>query len=446
MKRIGSVVLVLAAVSSAVAGRSEDADLEKKARSFVEALRDGRFEEAAGTFDETMRGAMPADRLRATFRGLERNVGSLAAIESVRVDNVAGFRTGFVTCRFERMRLDVKIVFDSEGRITGLWFVPPPAAAPKTPDPETSDAFSETEVEIGVDPWVLPGTLTVPKGAGPFPAAVLVHGSGPHDRDETIGPNRPFRDLAHGLSARGVAVLRYEKRTRHYASELAALGTITVDEETADDAVAAVRRLMEVDRVDPRRIVVVGHSLGGFVAPRIAERAPSVAGLVILAANTRPIATLLVEQVEYLVSLDGEVTEAEKSQLAKMRAIAARIQDPELDPETPAAELAGAPGAYWIDLRAHDPVAAAREFEGPMLILQGERDYQVTLEDFRGWKEGLAGRDGVTFRSYPALNHLFVAGEGKPRPAEYQKAGRVAPEVIEDIARWIDQSVRGDAR
>ena len=102
--------------------------------------------------------------------------------------------------------------------------------------------------------------------------------------------------------------------------------------------------------------------------------------------------------------------------------------------------IAGAPAAYWLDLRNYDPAASARDIDRPMLILQGERDYQVTMVDFKRWQEVLSGRKSVTFRSYPALNHFFMAGTGPSLPAEYQKPGHVAEEVVRDIAEWITKS------
>lgn len=97
----------------------------------------------------------------------------------------------------------------------------------------------------------------------------------------------------------------------------------------------------------------------------------------------------------------------------------------------------GASKAYWDDLMAYNPVETAKSLEVPMLILQGERDYQVTMEDFGIWKEALEGKDGVQLKSFPALNHLFIPGEGKSGPAEYQSPGNVDPAVIEVIATWL---------
>lgn len=275
----------------------------------------------------------------------------------------------------------------------------------------------------------------MPSGAGPFPAVVLVHGSGPNDRDETIGPNKPFKDLAWGLATRGIAVLRYEKRTKQCPTQMiASMATLTVNEETVNDALVAAEYLRSVRGVAPNRVFILGHSLGGTVAPRIAARDPRLAGIILLAASNRNLADLMLAQNEYLASLDGTVTPDEARTLDELRQQVERVKA--LDFKEGEVIL-GAAKAYWADILGYDPVATARALTIPMLILQGERDYQVTLADFAAWQAGLAGRAGVAFKSYPSLNHLFMTGSGQPNPAEYDVAGNVAREVVDDIAAWI---------
>jgi dienelactone hydrolase len=292
------------------------------------------------------------------------------------------------------------------------------------------DSFREREVTVGDGQWKLPGTLTVPAGQGPFPGIVLVHGSGPNDRDETVGGTKVFKDLAEGLASRGVVVLRYEKRTRQYSAAMAGLGNFTVEQETEEDAIKAAALLRAQPEVNPKRVFVLGHSLGGYVAPRIAEQDGKLAGLVVLAANVRPMEDLIVEQAEYLgVTADN---------LKTAKAVAAKVKSLEPgDEDSP--PVLGVPVAYWLDLKGYDPVALAKKLALPMLILQGERDFQVSMKDFALWKAAVGGSKGVTMRSYPALNHLFVAGEGKGTEAEYRKPGHVAPEVIDDIAKFVSQ-------
>src|SRR5262249_56452192 len=160
-------------------------------------------------------------------------------------------------------------------------------------------AFSETEVQIGKAPLLLPGTLSLPRGRERVPAVVLVHGSGSHDRNEAIGPNRPFQDLAQGLASRGIASLRYEKRTKVYPERFAAAHRFTVREETMEDAAAAVALMLGRAEVDAGRGVLGGHSLGGTLAPRLALEEPRIAAIIILAGATPPSPDPLVQQIEY---------------------------------------------------------------------------------------------------------------------------------------------------
>jgi dienelactone hydrolase len=287
-------------------------------------------------------------------------------------------------------------------------------------------------VKVGDAPWVLPGTLSLPAGKGPFPGVVLVHGSGPQDRDETVGGTKVFRDLAWGLASQGIAVLRYEKRAKVHGDKVGS-APVTVKDEIVDDAVAAVKVLRLQKGVDPRRIVVLGHSQGGGMVPRIAAADGKLAGVISLAGSTRPTQDLIDDQLDYLVA-NGASTEAD---VAALRAEAQKIRA--LDPaKTPPAErIMGAPPAYWLDLRAYDPGATAARNAIPILVLQGGRDYQVTGKDLDGWKKGLEGASFARFHTFPKANHLFVFGEGKSLPAEYQKAGNVAGEVVELIAKWV---------
>jgi dienelactone hydrolase len=268
---------------------------------------------------------------------------------------------------------------------------------------------------------------------------VLVHGSGPNDRDETVGANKPFRDLAWGLATKGVAVLRYEKRTREHADKFKAevLAQLTVKEETIDDAMSAVTQLRAADGLDPRRIFVLGHSLGGMVAPRIGQADPKLAGLIILAGANRPLEDLMVEQTRYLLSLNGNPSAEAQVKLDKLIVEAAKVKSlTEADASSPAL-LLHAPAAYWLDLREHDPLAIVKGLKQPLLILQGGRDYQVTEVDFNRWNEALGAQPNVTFKRYPKLNHLFMAGEGKSTPDEYEEPGHVAEAVVTDLAEWL---------
>jgi dienelactone hydrolase len=408
-------------------------DREEHARAFITTLAKEDFKAAAKDFDEEMVRALPPESLAKFWKDHTEKAGTFKSQGAVKHSKVAKYDVVVVTCEFDKMAFDVRVVYDADGKIGGFFVdLGPPSYAKK-------DAFRETEVTVKTGEWSLPGTLTIPKGDGPFPAVVLLHGSGPLDRDSTIGPNKVFRDLAWGLASQGIAVLRYQKRTKAMQGKVEkAPDAFTLKEETIDDAVTAVELLSKQKEIDKKRIFLVGHSLGAFAAPRVAQAAPDVAGLVLLAANSRPLEDLILEQITYVLALQKAPEDEQKKALDALKKQVERVKDPKLSPDTPPSELPfGAPAAYWLDLRKYDPTNTAAKLKHPMLILQGERDYQVTMVDFDGWKKTLAERKNVRLKSYPNLNHLFMVGEGKAKPAEYEKPGHIAPEVIDDIAEWI---------
>jgi hypothetical protein len=416
------------------------ADLITLATSFVDSLAKEDYASAFKMFDTTMARAMPPEKLRETWKTLLTQVGTFKRQAGNRTEKSGQFDIVYVTCEFEQATLDIKVVFNSAKEVSGLWFVPhQTVTAYQAPAYAKLNAFREQEVMVGSGDLALPGTLSIPKGTGPFPALVLVHGSGPNDRDETVEANKPFRDLAWGLASQGIAVLRYEKRTKAHPEQFVATkDSLTVKEEVINDALAAVALLRKTKDIDPQRVFVLGHSLGGTLAPRIGKADAQIAGFVILAGATRPLEDLMLYQVTYLASLDSNRSESDKADIEQVRQAVERIKDPNLaSTAKPDEMLLGAPISYWLDLRGYKPAEMAAELKQPMLILQGERDYQVPLEEFEGWKQALSSRANVEFKLYPKLNHLFIAGEGSGSPTEYQTPGHVDEEVINDIAAWI---------
>lgn len=437
-RKLVPLCCLLLLLSTALRAQTQPAsdDLTVKATALLDAMVRGDFAHGTRHFDTTMKQALTPEKLQEVWKGLVSQAGAFQRQAGTRTQTQDAHRLVFVTTEFEKIRLDMQVTFDAQGQIAGLFFIPapPPAGDDAGPPYARKDAWREREVTVGSGEWALPGTLTLPVGAGPFPAVVLVHGSGPHDRDETFGPNKPFRDLAWGLASRGVAVLRYEKRTKAHAGSLARIARPTVREEVIDDALAAVALLRKTEGIEPQRIHVLGHSLGATLLPRIGKADPGIAGLIALAGTARPLQDVMVEQISYLAALDGTVSEEEKAQIETFRQQASQIG--ELKEDSAGAPF-GVPASYWLDLRGYDAPTAAQGLAQPLLILQGERDYQVTMADFAAWKQALAGRKNVTFKSYPKLNHLFMEGAGKSAPLEYQQAGHVAPAVIEDVAGWI---------
>jgi uncharacterized protein len=198
-------------------------------------------------------------------------------------------------------------------------------------------------------------------------------------------------------------------------------------------ALAVVRHQPEVDST---KTFVLGHSLGGYAVPRIARQDGKLAGAIVLAGNARHIEDVSVAQTEFVLKARGGASAEEQKRLDQMKAEAVRIKNLAAGKDNPPI-LLGLPVEYYINLKGYDPPSEARRLGIPMLFLQGERDFQVTMEDLNLWKAGLSGAKNVRFQTYVTLNNLFIAGEGPPSPAEYRKPGNVAAAVIDDIAGWV---------
>ncbi len=306
------------------------------------------------------------------------------------------------------------------------------------PDYVDRSSFSESEVQFGMPPFVLAGSLSIPRGEGPFPALVIVHGSGPQSRDGTLGPLAAYRDIAQGLATRGIAALRYDKRSFSHAAEITMDENFTVDSESTDDALLAGAFLREQPEIDSERIFVLGHSQGGSLTPRILSRDSTIAGGILLAAATQDFSQLLSGQIAYI----GEFNPAalESPAMAGLQQLVDAFAAVEAGASY--ADAFGEQGNYFQSLQELAPLQTARELARPLLILQGERDYQVTMANYADWQEAFAAEERVRTISYPALNHMFMATGDLGRlsiPQDYEIPAFVDAAVIEDIATWIEQ-------
>ena len=418
---------------------TEDPESTAVAVRFATLFLEGQDEQIQGMMTPEMKsglGGGQAEQIRAVWTAQFGAVGSVGAAWNE--DLVQGFRRYRVPVEFEKATRDLRVVLDGQGRVAGLFIVP--HVPPPAERGDASPPGPELEVAVGSGETALPGTLSLPEGPGPFPGIVLVHGSGPNDRDESIGPNKPFRDIAWGLARRGVAVLRYDKRSFARKEDLLAVGqALTVQHEVIDDARAALALLRGHEQIEKDRVYLLGHSLGGTLAPRIADTSPRPAGIVILAGAVDALLEKILTQYRYIFSLDGTVSEKEQQTLDQTEAVVRSIRDA-LDgtAEPPDGYVLGAPFGYFKDLERHDPPAEAAALGLPTLVLQGRRDYQVTLDEFERWRSALAGKPGACLMAYEGLDHLFREGSGPPGPHDYERLAPVEPRVIDDIAAWID--------
>jgi uncharacterized protein len=428
---IGSALLLLTGTPDISA---TDRAFAEAGTQFVKLLAGGRYGDAAAMFDKTMTDVVSLRALEASWSDPTKDMGEIREIGNPTVSSFQQYTLVFVPIELTNGRLRMKVVLDQRKRVSGyFWVKPADRFVGAKPKYLRTDGILERDVTVGRGLWKLPGALCLPKVSPVRAGIVLVHGSGPNDRDETIGPNKPFRDLAIGLANEGIATLRYDKRTKEHALK-ASIASITVKAEVIDDALLALQCLRSQQELADVPTYVLGHSLGATLAPEIAAGDSRVAGVIMLAGGARDFEDIILDQFEYLCSLTAGPESQQR--LSEIRQQVQALRERRLKPGE---RVLGADATYWYDLCERDGRAAVRKaaaLKCRILVLQGGRDYQSTVDDFKLWQEGLAAHPAATFKLFDNLNHLFAGGEGKAVPAEYMENKHVDPRVIDAVAQW----------
>ncbi|KQL39193.1 dienelactone hydrolase [Bacillus sp. FJAT-25509] len=293
--------------------------------------------------------------------------------------------------------------------------------------------------------YPLEGILTLPDShTEKVPAVVFVHGSGALDKDETIGANKFFRDLADGLANQGIASLRYDKRTFAFGKQMVQElgGKLSVKEEVLEDAIMAVEMLKKDPRVDANRIFIIGHSLGGTLAPRIDAEGGDVAGLIILAGTPRTLEEVILNQNEDSIKqLEASQQEIDLKQVKELQNKFDAISDMTVEMAEQTILFGSVYAWYFKEMNQHPTKDYLSQNKKAIFVVQGDKDVQVSVEkDFNRYREMLKDHPDVTFKLYPGLNHMFmkaVFGTLKDIWNEYNIPQSVDRNVLEDIAKWI---------
>lgn len=406
--------------------------LEDISKSFLDTFIQGDYKKLLSDFalDAVLAGQLTEETLETISQQILGAAGQFEDIQLTYETEEQGYHIINMVTKFESITLLAKVVFNEDKTIAGFNFVP-------YNEKKLPDNVTEESVTFGSEDYPLTGALTYPKDATDYPVLILVHGSGPNDMDENIGPNSPFKDIAYALGEQGIGVLRYNKRTYEHSQKMMEVAeTLTVYGETIDDAAYAYDYLEKEKNIESP-IYILGHSLGGYLMPRIAEKVPDATGYIMLAGSASPLEDLFEYQIPYLANLDGKVTDEEQASIDYYASVVEKVRKLDETSTYTIQELGGISKAYWLDLKDYDPVNLAKSIKQPLLILQGSRDYQVTVDEFNLYKEGLSDMDNVTFKLYEGLNHLFFKGEGTPGPDEYAIPSTVDSAVIDDIAVFI---------
>ena len=387
-------------------------------------LQEKKYQEAYSYFDETVKSKISLKLLEDTELQLRSQLGEFKAIIEVNKEN----DTFFYYSDFEKMKLDVKITFNENSKIIGFFF---------TPHKEFKKVNSlGKDLNIRSGNIDLKGTILLPEKDDFKKLVLFVHGSGPQDRDETIYENKPFKDIAESLYTKGIASYRFDKRTLTNPESFNDKSTI--DDEVTNDIINIVNYFKEDKRFKDYEIIVLGHSLGANLMARIANKSNQISKIILMAGNARPLEVLIGEQYDYLYKLNpsSELLEAAN----KIKEQIAFLNSKEFNVNSPKDKLPfNLSGYYWQSVLDYNPLKEIKKVKIPILFLQGERDYQVTMKDFKLWKSTLKNNAKATFISYPKLNHLFMSGEDNSGPKDYFIKGNVEPIVVDDIYNFVEK-------
>lgn len=425
----------------------------QQARSvaLVEGIERGEFAPVVEAFAPELKGKVTDAQLRDAFAKTAASAGAYERITGSFAQKVQGNDVVYVVAKHAAASLRVLLSYAADQRINGLYFAVATqediaratagttlGASPGGSATAGGTGVHARDIAVEVGTHALGGTLAVPAGTTARPiAVVLLPGSGPNDRDETIGAaaNKPLRDIADGLAARGISSLRFDKRTK--AAPASFTKASTVADEYLDDARSAMALLRGRPELTGYRLAVLGHSQGAMVMPNVVRDTGADAGLS-LAGSPRSLFDISYDQQVEAIAAAGAPADQQKAQLAQARAwtdAAKAMTDPAAAPPAEVANVMSAP--YIVSLNRLNSAQVAQQLTVPLWFGQGEADFQTSLRrDFEAWRPLLAGRD-ATFRTYPGLNHLFMRTSGVRGVADYDRPGTVDAAMTTDLADWL---------
>jgi dienelactone hydrolase len=435
MKKYFLLFIIILASTSAFS--QNVIQLFNSAGDFFKLLQEEKFTEAHALFDDNMKSKVSEESLKKLWTDLGTKYGKASSFDAVQSKAQGEFFAVTVEGKFSNGEQNFLVGFDKAQKIVGLFLVPgKSAAAYAKPTYADTNLYTEKSVYLNSPGHQLAAIVTTPKNVKNFPVVVMVHGSGPGDMDETVGANKPFKDLAAGLAAKGIASVRYVKRTLVYAQEF--YKAFTVKEEVLDDAAAAIALAKTISGADVKKVFVLGHSLGGMLAPKIALASPDLAGIILAAAPARKLSDIIVDQNKYMFELAKDTTTAGKKQLSDALIEIDKSRLTKLSPTIKADSIiVGLPASYWIDLNNYSQVNVAKTLKQKIYVLQGGNDFQVSKTDFDLWNTALGKKKNVQLKFYPEINHLFSPQTEKGTMAQYQNPVSVSEPLIHDLAIWI---------
>lgn len=388
---------------------------------FIKALFiDKDIEKSYALFDPSISSQIPLTELKSLPAQIQKQLGEFKNIIEINNEN----STYYYYSEFEKSKIDIQISFNEDNKIIGFFFIPHKKFE-NSNEENNSLNIKSNSIEIK-------GVFLHPLQNDQKKIVVFLHGSGPQDRDETIGENKPFKDIAEYLFDNGIASYRFDKRTLTNPETFD--DSSTAEDEVITDAVNVIDFFSE--NYKNYEIILLGHSLGGYLLPRILEKKLNVSKLIFLAANARPLQELIMDQFVYLNKINHSSVPNEAVQSIKKQV--EFLNSKKFNSNSNKSDLPFNLSAnYWKYLINYNPLPLLKSIKIPMFFAQGGKDYQVTEKDFNVWKNQLINNKLAIFKYYPSLNHIFIKGNDIPSPKDYEKKGSIDEELLKDLKHFI---------
>jgi pimeloyl-ACP methyl ester carboxylesterase len=411
-------------------------DIKANAQKIIAQFKARQFEQINPMLDYEMSRILGANGLEDLWDGINMQFGEVKQVKETtfkRIDTLFVSKTPVV---FENKTWLLKIVFNLQGKMSGLFLEPlkmpyePPAYADES-------LFYEYKKTLADPKYPVEGLLSIPRKGKDFPVLIILAGSGPSDKDLSIGSKRIYKDIAWGLASQNIAVFRFDKRTYTHKSTLASNPNLNIDDEYTQDLKLAIAMLQQQPNINPKQIYVMGHSLGGHLLPYLAGKVNGVKGYIGLFANYSGLPDLMVYQADFL-SKDLPENKKLPYQQLKQKALYARDR---FGPNSPNDSLPdGLTTKYLLSLNQAAPKNHLKSLRNkPFMFIQGEKDYQVPTSEMDKWQAALqfVKQSQTSFVLLKNINHLGTDEPGEMGPGNYEKPGNVSPLLIKEIEAFI---------
>lgn len=370
-------------------GAVGEVSLTERSRQYSQQIVSGLTSEVWEHFSDSLKQQIPEENLQTSWNGVASGLSGYQGVESVEESSRDGYDVVLVTLRYKDNKgRTIRFDYNEDQTIAGIWF---DEVVLGTRKEDESESAHETSVKIGRDPYTLDAVLSLPEQTAKAPVVILLGDGASLEADGTVGAagNTPLRDLARALAEEGIASLRYSTRMYLYGQSMKK--TPGIYDSYIQDAGYALDYVYNQSRIDRAKIFYLGMGeAGDYMSAIVSAKKNRTAGAILMGAKPLKLQEELYGATDKTVQVDAR---------------------------------------YFMDVNSTIP----------LLVLQGEKDFETTMDDFGQWKTLWKGRSHVDYRSFSGLNHYFMKSSGKQDKSDYDSEGTVDADVSSQIIQWIQQ-------